>query len=118
MTPEDISENSTYQKLELPEFDSAIPEHLLHNISKENQFVMENISIQTQYIKWLCNAAVETNHQVRKTNGRLLVVENWKDKIANWWVATAAIFAVSGTATLVIAKIIKTVNDHQSVSIF
>lgn len=117
--PTDSSEDdSTYPRIELPEFNSSIPEHLLENVSKENRFVMENLSIQTQYIKWLCQAAVDTNQQVRKTNGRLIKVENWKEKLSQWWVAAAAIFAVSGTATLLIAKIVKTVSDSHSVSIF
>ena len=115
---ENIAEDSTYPVIELPEFDSTIPEHLLHDVSKENRFVMENINIQTQYIKWLCQAAVDTNHQVRKTNGRLKKVESWKEKLSNWWVAALAIFTVSGTAALVIAKLAKTLTDHQSVSIF
>lgn len=113
-----LADDSTYPVLEMPEFESTIPEHLLHDVSKENRFVMENINIQTQYIKWLCQAAIETNQQVRTTNGRLKKVESWKDKLSNWWVASAAIFAVGGTATLLIAKLAKTLSDHHSVSIF
>jgi len=112
------TENSTYPQIELPDFDSTIPEHLLHDVSRENRFVMENLNIQTQYIKWLCQSAVDTNQQVRKTNGRLKIVESWKNKLSNWWVAAAAIFAVGGTATLLVAKLVKTISDGHSVSIF
>ena len=115
---EDLTESSTYPVIELPEFDSTIPEHLLQDVSRENRFVMENINIQTQYIKWLCQSAIDTNHQVRKTNGRLKKVEVWKEKLSNWWVAAAAIFAVGGTASLLIAKLAKTLTENRSVSIF
>jgi len=112
------AEDSTYPRLGLPEFDSTIPEHLLNDVSRENRFVMENINIQTQYIKWLCQSAIDTNYQVRKTNGRLKAVETWKEKLSQWWIAAAAIFTVSGTATLLAVKLIKTISNNHSVSIF
>ena len=56
--------DSTYPEINIPEFHSTIPEHLLHNVSMENRFVMENLNIQTQYIKWLCESAIDTNLQV------------------------------------------------------
>ena len=113
-----IAHESTYPQLELPEFESTIPEHLLTGVSKETQFVMENINIQTQYIKWLCQSAVDTNHQVRKTNGRLKKVETWKDKISNIWVTSAAILTFSGTLILLAAKFYKAAFTDHGVSIF
>ena len=104
-------QESLYTELEMPEFDSAIPEHLLKGITDENKFVMENISMQTQYIKWLCEAAINTNHQVRKTNGRLMRVEEWKNKLSNGWITGAAIFTFLGTISVVIAKIYKALHD-------
>ena len=113
-----IAQDSTYPKLELPEFESTIPPHLLTGVSRENQFVMENINIQTQYIKWLCEAAIDTNQQVRKTNGRLKKVESWKDKISSIWVTAGAILTFSGTLIMIVSKLYKTVFTDQSFSIF
>lgn len=113
-----IAHESTYPQLELPEFESTIPPHLLLNVPKETQFVMENINIQTQYIKWLCQSAVDTNHQVRKTNGRLKKVETWKDKISSIWVTGAAILTFGGTIILLAAKFYKAAFTDRGVSIF
>ena len=116
--PEQHATDSAYPIIELPEFYSTIPEHLLQDVSRENRFVMENLNIQTQYIKWLCESAVDTNHQVRKTNGRLKKVETWKEKLSAWWVAAAALITFGGTASLLVAKIFKTISSNSSISIF
>lgn len=110
--------SSTYPELELPHFESTIPEHLLQDVSKETRFVMENINIQTQYIKWLCEAAIDTNHQVRKTNGRLKKVETWKDKVSNAWVIGAAAFTFISTFMLIIFKLIKLIVPGSPITIF
>ena len=86
-------------------------------MSNVNKFVMENISMQTQYIKWLCEAVINTNHQVRKTNGRLMRVEEWKSKLSNGWVAGAAIFTFLGTISVVIAKIYKALHDGAPITL-
>lgn len=107
MSDHNTEHESTYPPLNLPTFESEIPEHLLKGVSQETRFVMENINIQTQYIKWLCEAAIDTNLQVRRTNGRLKRVEVWKDKINNGWVVTAAVMTFLGTVVLVLAKVFK-----------
>jgi hypothetical protein len=118
MSQSNEEQESLYPELEMPEFDSAIPEHLLKGVTDENKFVMENISMQTQYIKWLCEAAINTNHQVRKTNGRLIKVEEWKNKLSNGWLTAAAIFTFIGTISAVAAKIYKALSTGTAISIF
>ena len=113
-----IAGESNYPQLELPDFESTIPPHLLEGVSKETQFVMENLNIQTQYIKWLCQSAIDTNLQVRKTNGRLKKVENWKDKISSLWVVGAAVITFAGTMTLLAAKVYKAIFTSSAVTIF
>lgn len=110
--------DSAYPQLQLPEFESTIPAHLLKGVSKENQFVMENINIQTQYIKWLCEAAIDTNQQVRMTNGRLKKVETWKEKISSVWVTVAALLTFSGTVVLIAAKAYKILFTNNNISLF
>lgn len=113
-----IADESNYPQLELPDFESTIPPHLLEGVSKETQFVMENLNIQTQYIKWLCQSAMDTNMQVRKTNGRLKKVEGWKEKISSFWIVGAAILTFSGTVTLLVARVYKAIFTDHSFSIF
>ena len=110
--------HSTYPQIELPEFHSTIPEHLMRDVSQETRYVMESLNIQTQYIKWLCEAAVDTNQQVRKTNGRLKKVELWKEKLSTWWMGAAALITFCGTASILVAKLYKTVINNSGVSIF
>ena len=105
--------DSTYPEINIPEFHSTIPEHLLHNVSMENRFVMENLNIQTQYIKWLCESAIDTNLQVRKTNGRLKKVESWKEKISSIWVAGTAVITVICTCIIIGAKIFNALTPGQ-----
>jgi hypothetical protein len=114
---EHAENESTYPELHVKEFESEIPEHLLVGVSEETRFVMENINIQTQYIKWLCNAVIDTNLQVRRTNGRLRRVELWKDKINNWWVVSAAIVTFLGTLILIFSKVMKALQGAD-ISIF
>ena len=113
-----IADESSYPQLELPEFESTIPPHLLEGVSKETQFVMENLNIQTQYIKWLCQSAIDTNLQVRKTNGRLKKVETWKEKISSIWMVSAALLTFSGTMALLVTRVYKAIFTEHSFSIF
>ncbi len=117
MSDHNTEHESEYPPLSLPVFESEIPEHLLKNVSQEDRFLMENINVQTQYIKWLCQSAVDTNLQVRKTNGRLRRVEIWKEKINNWWVVTAALVTFLGTLALIISKILTALSSSK-ISIF
>lgn len=114
---EHTEHESAYPSLSLPHFESEIPEHLMKDVPTEARYAMEHINIQTQYIKWLCHAVIDTNLQVRKTNGRLRRVETWKDKINNWWVVSAALITFLGTLVLILAKI-KSALAGGSVSIF
>lgn len=64
---------SDYPELTLPSggFQSNIPSHLLENATKADKWLMEQISKNTQAIEWNNHATIDTNLQVRKTNGRL-----------------------------------------------
>ena len=117
MSEDNLNNTSNYPELKMPEYESSIPEHLLEGVSKDTKFIMENLNIQTQYIKWLCEAAINTNEQVRKTNGRLTKVEEWKNRLTSGWSITAAAIAFTGSIVLIGTKVIKVLSG-QSFSIF
>lgn len=69
---------SSYPELKLPEegFKSSIPESLLQNCDPQIRWIMEEISKNTQATTWVCQGLLDTNKQVRRTNGRLLKAES------------------------------------------
>ena len=68
---------SSYPPLKVPDggWKSAIPEHLLADADPATKWIMEEMSKNSQAIEWACHGLVDTNEQVRKTNGRLLKAE-------------------------------------------
>ena len=80
----DIEKDSDYPPIEIPRFVPVIPDHLLGGLSPEMRYLVEQSSIQSQSQQWLCEKMRDTNLQVRKTNGRLKKVENWKEKLTSF----------------------------------
>jgi hypothetical protein len=64
---------SDYPELTIPVggFKSNIPEHLFKDDDPQMRWLMEEMSKNTQATEFCVRAAVDTNAQVRKTNGRL-----------------------------------------------
>lgn len=73
---QDSADDSTYPILERPEFKSSIPEHLLKDASASDRYILEQLSILSQSVPWLVEAAMTNNHLIRATNGRLLKAES------------------------------------------
>lgn len=87
---------STIPALEKPEFKSDIPPHLLANASENEKYVLEQLSMVMQYVRWSSQVEVDTNHQVRKTNGRVIKLERWKEMFSSWWALLLAILTIVG----------------------
>lgn len=87
-------EKSDYPELESPNIEPHIPEHLLENLTPEMRHLIEQNSIQNQYMGWVLKAIVDTNKQVRKTNGRLKKVETWKSKMTHFGTIVIAAFVL------------------------
>lgn len=68
---------SDYPEISLPigGFKSNIPEYLLHESDPQMKWLMEEMSKNTQATNFGVTAAIDTNTQVRKTNGRLKMAE-------------------------------------------
>lgn len=70
-----------YPELDKPEFKSSIPPHLLNNTDDQTKYVLKQLDMINQQNEWLIRAAVDTNEQVRHTNGRLKSIEKWKETL-------------------------------------
>jgi len=72
---------------EVPDFQSDIPEHLLANVSPQDKYIMENISILSQRGDWLAKvqgeqvkALEEIRIQTTKTNGSVVTLKEQAKK--------------------------------------
>lgn len=97
--PEDNSQpenQSTYSKIEIPDFKSDIPVYLTKDSSEAERYILDQISILIQHSKWKSEVLYDISENTRKTNGRLMRVEAWKAMFASWWVLTGALISVVG----------------------
>lgn len=96
----DIEPESTYPTLERPTFSPDIPPHLLEAVSESEKWILEQLSVTKQFIAWSVEAQLSTHSAVRRTNGRLIRVENWKTKVMNisksWWGIAIGLITVAG----------------------
>ena len=77
MPQDQDAQQSQYPEIRLPEggWQSSIPPHLLDNADPQMSWLMQEMSKNTQATEFCSRAAVDTNGQVRKTNGRLKSAE-------------------------------------------
>ncbi len=66
---------SSYRPIEKPDFSPNIPPYLVDGMSDQDRFIVENLSVMSQYAKWSVETQMMVHEQVRATNGRLLRVE-------------------------------------------
>lgn len=85
--PEDYSD---IPEVKLPEegFKSEIPEALLQDCSAKDRYLYESLSEMKGYIKWSAPIVLDSNRQVRKTNGRVNQnekdIDNLEEQIKSW----------------------------------
>jgi hypothetical protein len=97
--PEDKSEMAI---AEIPPqgFQSTIPEYLLKDKTEAEAYILTEVSKMSQFIEWAAPIILESNLNIRKTNGRVRGLEGWRMKVTTGWgmVATtiAAILALIG----------------------
>lgn len=121
-------DKSDYKELQVPNIVCEIPQSILDKFPPEYSEIIKNQNIQTQYIKWICSALVDTNTQVRKTNGRVIdlefitedVIEDHESlkklkeyhiKIMNWKTLLGILFGFFLTLIGVVATTIRIVNS-------
>jgi hypothetical protein len=93
---DNIEPESTYPALEKPDFKSDIPPHLVKDVGESERYILEQLSILSQYVSWSVKAQMDTNSAVRRTNGRLIKVERWKTMLQSWWALVMVVMAVLG----------------------
>ncbi len=98
----EIEPESTFPALEKPEFKSDIPEYLLKNAGENERYVLMQLSTISQYVEWSVKAQMDTNQAVRRTNGRLIKVEEWKKMFSSWKVLIGGIAALIGVVAAVV----------------
>lgn len=101
----------TYPPLEPPEeFKSQIPEHLFHDISVADRYLMEQMSIMRQQGEWSVRAHLSqdrqlrfTNGKVRKHEGEIKTLQDDKKAVISGWRLIAAIGGIlAGIASFLI----------------
>lgn len=97
---------SRYVQLEVPEFKSTIPAHLLGKLSDSERFMVETMSKLENQSDFLVKAAMQGNRENLDIDSRLSVLEGWKEKM--------------GTGESVVADMVTKVNKlwdwHQMLS--
>lgn len=89
-------------------FSSKIPSYLLEGKSEAEQYILIEVSKFSEFSNWTAKALVDTNMQVRRTNGRVKALEIWKGFFTSWYGFAGAILSIiGGLAGLIIA--IKTI---------
>ena len=110
MSSNPSSSESPYPPLEKPKFESRIPDYLLDKASPADKYMLEQMSIMSQFIEWSADAHINTNQQVRKTNGRLIQAEGTLEHIKQgkkfffqgWKMIVATCGVLSGFLALII----------------
>jgi len=77
--------DSRYKVLAVPEFKSAIPQHLLGKLSEQERYLVETLSKMEQKTSWLIVAAVESNRALIETEKRVTRLDRWKDVLTSRW---------------------------------
>jgi len=76
---------SRYPKLELPEFESKIPPHLVNKMTDQEKWLVEAISKLDQKTDWLLHKIVETSDHVIEIDLRTAKIEDWKMIFSGKW---------------------------------
>jgi hypothetical protein len=72
---------SRYVQLEVPEFKSTIPAHLLGKLSDSERFMVETMSKLENQSDFLVKAAMQGNRENLDIDSRLTVLESWKERV-------------------------------------
>jgi hypothetical protein len=83
---EDIKpEELKYPKLQVPEFESTIPPHLLKDLSDAERFIVESLSKLEQRGNWLVKVVVDDRDAHIEADKRLIRLERFKAKVLSKW---------------------------------
>lgn len=109
----DFEDFSSIPEVVVPEFQSQIPDYLLENADDQTRFIIQSLSTQTQTMRWLCQLGAEQNVQLRRLEGRNVLLEQrmaklegWKDKVISFWPITIGLVTIISSITMTIFGLI------------
>jgi hypothetical protein len=98
MSNEQPSAPRAYELLEIREFKSSIPPHLLGKLSESERYLVETMSRLENQNNWLVNALLKVNkdvldcdRRITETNRNVATVSDWKQLMSGKWAVLAAI---------------------------
>lgn len=106
----DYAEYSDIPELKMPKINGSIPDELMQNLSPEMKHLFSEQSKQTQLLTWCAQALIDTNRQVRITNGRVKKVEEWKNKLTNSWAFGLFCLVMTSTVITLSSKIMNLIS--------
>lgn len=89
----DDKQDSRYRPLEVGEFKSTIPAHVLAKLPESERYLVEMVSKMEERDKWLIGAARGANQANIELDLRVTKQEKIMDKILSKWAILAYLFA-------------------------
>jgi hypothetical protein len=86
----------TVRQLTPPQFVPRIPDDLLENLPKRDQYVLKTLSVVAQQQEWQMEVLLDNNRSMVSMERRQLRFERWKNMLSSRWGLVAAVVAVSG----------------------
>jgi len=96
-------EESRYKRLEIPEFRSAIPPHLVGKLSEQDRYLVETLSRLEQANHWLIDAVVANNRANIELDRQVRALSKWKTVLTSKW---SIVLAIAALCAPVLARII------------
>jgi len=107
MSNEQSSAPRAYELLELREFKSTIPPHLLGKLSESERYLVETMSRLENQNNWLVSALLKVNkdvldcdRRITEINKTVATLSDWKQLISGKWAVVAALGLVVLSALL------------------
>jgi hypothetical protein len=91
----DEKQDSRYKPLDLPEFKSSIPAHVLAKLPESERYLVEMVSKMEERDKWLIGAARSANQANIELDIRVSKQEKIIDRVMSKWAILAYLFAIA-----------------------
>lgn len=91
----DEKQESRYKPLEVGEFKSSIPAHVLAKLPESERYLVEMVSKMEERDKWLIGAARSANQANIELDLRVTKQEKIMDKIMSKWAILAYLIAAA-----------------------
>ena len=93
-------QKSRYETTSVPDFKSAIPQHLLGKLTEQERYLVETLSKMEQQNAWLIVSAVKSNSAIVDLDVRQSRVELWKERLTSKWALVIGFALIIGPMLL------------------